>query len=250
MRGITHMGKTYDNEAFFTAYAGMTRSRKGLAGAGEWHQLEKLFPDVSGKDVLDLGCGYGWHCRYAADRGAARVLGLDQSRRMIDEAERRNPHPAVTYQVGELEEYGYPEETWDLVVSNLVLHYIADLDGIYQKVYRTLKEGGRFLFNIEHPVYTAAPGQTWITGAEGERLCWPVDRYFYPGPRTTDFLGFEMEKQHHTLTQILQGLLDAGFVLKAVEEVTPPEEMLERPGMSDELRRPMMLLVSAEKPKK
>ncbi len=66
-----------------------------------------------------------------------------------------------------------------------------------------------------------------------------------PGRRSTRFLGCEVEKQHHTLTQILMGLLRQGFVLEVVEEAKPPEEMLHIPGMEDELRRPMMLLVKA-----
>ena len=56
-----------------------------------------------------------------------------------------------------------------------------------------------------------------------------------------------MAKQHHTLTQILNGLLERGFALTAVEEAVPPREMLGIPGMKDELRRPMMLLVRAQK---
>ena len=47
----------YDNDEFFQQYARMARSREGLSGAGEWHQLKKLFPDVLGKRILDLGCG-------------------------------------------------------------------------------------------------------------------------------------------------------------------------------------------------
>ena len=49
----------YDNPEFFAAYAQMSRSQQGLDGAGEWHQLQPLFPDMTGKDMLDLGCGYG-----------------------------------------------------------------------------------------------------------------------------------------------------------------------------------------------
>ena len=52
-------------------------------------------------------------------------------------------------------------------------------------------------------------------------------------------------KQHHTLTQIIMGLLNNGFELKVVEEAEPPKEMMDIPGMEDELRRPMMLLVKA-----
>lgn len=57
--------------------------------------------------------------------------------------------------------------------------------------------------------------------------------------------GCDVIKQHRTLTQILMGLLDNGFDLKAVEEAEPPEEMMDIPGMKDELRRPMMLLAKA-----
>lgn len=66
-----------------------------------------------------------------------------------------------------------------------------------------------------------------------------------PGRRNTHFLGCDVVKQHHTLTQILMGLLNHGFELKAVEEAKPPEEMMGILGMEDELRRPMMLLVKA-----
>ena len=59
----------YDDPVFFAKYGEMSRSRLGLAGAGEWRELEKLLPPFEGKRVLDLGCGYGWHCKYAADHG-------------------------------------------------------------------------------------------------------------------------------------------------------------------------------------
>ena len=47
----------YDDEAFFNQYNQMSRSVKGLSGAGEWHELKKMLPDFKNKKVLDLGCG-------------------------------------------------------------------------------------------------------------------------------------------------------------------------------------------------
>ena len=52
-------------------------------------------------------------------------------------------------------------------------------------------------------------------------------------------------KYHHTLTQILMGLMRSGFILEVVEEAEPPRQMMDIPGMEHELRRPMMLLVRA-----
>ena len=162
--------------------------------------------------MLDLGCGYGWHCKYAVEQGAEKVLGIDVSRRMIREAEKRNPDERITYEVLSLEEYDYPEEAWDCVVSNLALHYIPDISAV----------SGR-------PVY------------------WPVDDYFYPGERKTHFLGCEVIKYHHTLTQIINGLLKCGFVIDMLEEARPSGEMMDVPGMKDEMRRPMMLMIRAGK---
>lgn len=241
------MNNLYDNEKFFDEYARMDRSRKGLSGAGEWHQLKRFFPELSGKRVLDLGCGYGWHCKYAAECGAESVLGIDLSVRMIAEAKKRNADEKIRYEVCGLDSYSYPEQEYDLVISNLVLHYIEDLDEVYRKVHRTLKRDGVFIFNIEHPVFTGSVNQEWICDEEGRPKYWPVDRYFYPGERVTNFLGQAVVKQHHTLTQILMGLIGCGFEIEAVEEAMPAPETLTIPGMADEMRRPMMLLVRAKK---
>lgn len=102
-----------------------------------------------------------------------------------------------------------------------------------------------FLFNIEHPVFTAGVGQDWIYTDDGKPQYWAIDNYFITGERNTHFLGCDVVKQHHTLTQIIMGLLNNGFELKVVEEAEPPKEMMDIPGMEDELRRPMMLLVKA-----
>ena len=71
----------YDDEKFFNQYSQMSRSEDGLKGAGEWHVLQKMLPDFKGKRVLDLGCGFGWHCQYAIEQGAAYALGIDISKK-------------------------------------------------------------------------------------------------------------------------------------------------------------------------
>ena len=162
----------------------------------------------------------------------------DQISALISDISHQTKTPVANLQL-------YPEAAWDSLVSNLALHYIEDLNAIFEKVHRTLKKDGIFLFNIEHPVFTAGVGQDWAYGKDGTPLYWPIDQYFMPGERITHFLGCEVRKQHHTLTQILMGLLHSGFVLEAVEEAEPSAEMLDIPGMRDELRRPMMLLVRA-----
>ena len=69
----------YDDPKFFEGYSRLPRSVAGLDGAPEWPALRALIPALQGCSVVDLGCGYGWFCRWAREAGAARVLGLDVS---------------------------------------------------------------------------------------------------------------------------------------------------------------------------
>src|SRR5438128_10197724 len=76
----------YDDPEFFTNYSRMARSIGGLDAAGEWPAFRALLHTLRDKSVLDLGCGFGWHCRYARGRQARSGVGLDLSERMLARA--------------------------------------------------------------------------------------------------------------------------------------------------------------------
>ena len=133
----------YDNEKFFEEYAKMSRSRDGLSAAGEWHQLKPLFPRLQGKKVLDLGCGYGWHCKYAAEHGAAYVLGTDISQKMLETAAQCNGGPNIEYRQAAMEDLQCSEASFDCVLSSLAFHYISDFAALVQRINRWLKPGGK-----------------------------------------------------------------------------------------------------------
>lgn len=237
----------YDDPVFFEKYSRMDRSVEGLSGAGEWHELKKLLPSFNGKRVLDLGCGYGWHCIVAAQGGAASVVGVDISQKMLAEAKSRTGQPCVFYRCSAMEDLDFPSGSFDVVISSLAFHYVADFGALVEKIADWLTPGGHFVFSVEHPIFTASGSQDWCYGPDGGIRHFPVDRYFEEGVRRPEFLGEPVIKYHRTLTTYLEALLTAGFRLKHVVEPTPPAEMMQRPGMRDELRRPMMLLVAAEK---
>lgn len=237
----------YDDPIFFQKYGQMARSQQGLAGAGEWAELRKLLPDFRGLSLLDLGCGYGWHCKYAAEQGAASVLGTDISQSMLEEAARRNSGPNIQYRQAAMEDLSFPDGSFDVVLSSLAFHYIQDFPALVQRISRWLKPGGQLIFSVEHPVFTAYGSQDWVYDGEGNILHFPVDRYYLEGARAAVFLGEAVTKYHRTLTTYLGTLTDHGFQLQQVVEPQPPQHMMDLPGMRDELRRPMMLLVSARK---
>ena len=238
----------YDDDVFFNKYSNMERSKNGLEGAGEWYELKKMLPDFKDKMVLDLGCGFGWHCRYAAENGAKSVIGIDISQKMLSEAKSKTKYGNIEYICMPIEDIDFPEESFDVVISSLALHYVKSFEDVLVRVYKCLSKGGDFVFSVEHPIFTAQGPQDWYYDGKGNILHWPVDHYFTEGIRNAKFLGEEVIKYHRTLTTYLNSLIKLGFEITGVVEPKPAENMLNTvPGMLDELRRPMMLLVSARK---
>jgi len=242
------MNSHYDDTTFFNAYAEMDRSKYGLKAAGEWHDLKKVLPDFSNRTVLDLGCGYGWHCRYAADHGAKQVLGIDDSQKMIQQAQSMTENNNIQYKTMDMFDLDQLDQTFDAIISSLAIHYVKDYAELVQKIYKRLNIGGSFIMSVEHPVFTAQGSEQWVEDAQGENSYWPVDHYFDETVRTTDFLGFSISKYHRTLTTYVQTLLQEGFILDHLIEPQPPQEMLqENQEMQEELRRPMMLILAGHK---
>lgn len=237
----------YDNEEFFKKYSEMNRSKNGLSGAGEWSELQKILPDFEHKRVLDLGCGYGWHCLYAANQGANSVLGIDISEKMLAVAGDMNKHEKIKYEISAMEDLDFPDNSFDVIISSLAFHYIKDFEALAENISSWLSPGGSFVFSVEHPVFTSYGTQDWYYDDKGNILHFPVDNYYYEGQREAVFLGEKVIKYHRTITTYLNTLLQNGFDIRHIIEPKPPEDMLDIEGMKDEMRRPMMLLVSAQK---
>jgi ubiquinone/menaquinone biosynthesis C-methylase UbiE len=236
----------YDDPDFFAGYSRLGRSLEGLDGAAEWPALRALLPDLRGLRVVDLGCGFGWFCRWAREQGAAEVLGVDVSEKMLARARDTTTDPAITYLRADLERLELSEAGFDLAYSSLALHYIEDLMGLLGKVYRALVPSGLLVFSAEHPIFTAPTNPGWSVDAGG-RKTWPVDSYLCEGPRKTDWLAKGI-KQHRTLGTYLNLLLRLGFALAHVEEWGPTDEQIAaRPALAEERQRPMFLLVAARR---
>lgn len=238
----------YDNDEFFAGYARLPRSVAGLDGAPEWPALRALLPDLRGCRVLDLGCGYGWFCRWAREAGAAAVLGVDVSKKMLARACADTTDAAISYQRADLEGVELPAEAFDLVYSSLALHYIADLDRLMSQVHGALVRGGSLVFSTEHPIYSATAWSEWTLDAAGRKV-WPVANYLDEGPRTTNWLAPGVIRHHRTIATTVNLLLRAGFAISHLEEWGPSVEQIRaQPGWADERHRPPFLIVAAGKP--
>ena len=237
----------YDDPEFFEGYSRLGRSIEGLEGAAEWPALKALLSELRSLRVLDIGCGFGWFCRWARQQGAAAVLGIDVSEKMLARAIATTTDAAITYLRADIECAELPRAAFDLAYSSLALHYVEDLGGLLAKVHRALAPGGQLVFSVEHPIFTAPMQPGWSVAVDG-RKTWRVDSYLCEGPRRTDWLARSVIKQHRTLATYLDLLLQLGFALSHIEEWGPTDEQIAaRPALADERQRPMFLLVAARR---
>ncbi|MCD7061435.1 class I SAM-dependent methyltransferase [Pelagibacterium xiamenense] len=235
----------YDNPEFFAGYSQLPRQVYGLDGAPEWPAIQAMLPEVAGKRVLDLGCGFGWASRWMREQGAASVLGLDLSENMIRRAKADTVDPEIEYRIADLENLELPPAAFDLAYSALTFHYIRDFERLVQTLHKSLAPSGRLVFTIEHPIFMAATHPHWITDEDG-RNTWPVNRYSDEGERRTDWFAKGVLKYHRKISTTLNALIRTGFAVLAVEEFAPSAEQIRaKPELKEEIERPMMLLISA-----
>lgn len=265
----------YENADFFSAYSTLPRSQGGLSSAPEWPVLRQMILQNSAQDptineeriqgswVLDLGCGYGWFSRWARDNGVAHVRALDISEKMICRAEEFDPRGQfrkfeICYEVEDLEkvELSKKYEKFHLIYSSLTFHYIHDLARLYREIWSSLREGGRLVFSVEHPICSApiSPAPDWISvqveeGGEEKKKIWPLNSYAEEGWRYTSWLGVSgVKKYHRTVETYVTLLLESGFKLLGLKDWVPSkEDVAEHPEWADERNRPYFLLISAEK---
>jgi SAM-dependent methyltransferase len=237
----------YDEPSFFGGYSQLDRSVHGLAGAAEWPALRSMLPEMRGLRVVDLGCGYGWFCRWAREQGAGEVLGLDISEKMLDRARAATTDRAITYRRANLEELSLPAKAYDLAYSSLAFHYVEDAERLYRTIHDALVPGGRLVFSTEHPIFMASSRHDWITKDNGSRM-WPVDRYSVEGRRVVQWLGADVVKYHRTIATTVNLLIAAGFRILRLEEFAPTAgQVAANPNLAEEIDRPMFLMVAAER---
>lgn len=249
----------YDDPAFFEGYSRLNRSVQGLDGAPEWPALRALLPDLRGLRVLDLGCGYGWFCRWAAQQGAAAVEGVDVSVRMLERARAMTQaitpamaqslpqHATIAWRRADLETLDVAEAAFDVVYSSLAFHYVEHLAALLRTIHRALVPGGRLVFSIEHPIYMAprAPG---FCLDDDDNKSWLLNSYQMEGPRVTNWLADGVVKQHRTLGTLVNTLIDCGFTLSRLIEWGPTQAQVDAmPALAEERERPMMLLIGAQR---
>jgi len=239
----------YDIDSFFQNYISWRKNEFSANELVEKPNFLRLLPDILNKKILDLGCGFGDYSRFLYDMGASQVVGVDVSKKMIDMAESQKDDRNIIYYRMPIEEIGFERSTFDLVISNLVIHYIDDVEAIFKKVNDVLSPNGVFVFSTEHPTSTASYNLGWQTDEKtGEQLYWRLDNYGIPGPRETNWMEHVFTKHHRTIGNYCDALANNGFTIKRIREAVPTQEDIEKNNeLKKYLKRPLYLMISAKK---
>ena len=165
------MKNVYDNSIFFNEYQEMRSNQINANNLIEIPIMKSFLPDLTNKTILDLGCGFGEHCKGFVESGAKKVIGIDISEKMLEIAKQENADSKITYINMPMENIFELTEKFDIVISSLAFHYVEDFAGVVKNVYNLLNENGTFIFSQENPLCTChSGGQRWTKDENGNKL--------------------------------------------------------------------------------
>jgi len=195
-----------------------------------------LLPEVNGKDILDAGCGPGWYSNWLARHGA-RVVAVDRSREMVALASERLKGRArvIHGDVSGLRDV-LAGGSFDIILSSLVIHYLADLGKTFREWAWLLRPRGTLVFSTHHPVHEkriSGPGYLRAELIEEE---W-------------GWLGQKMRYYQRPLRDLTEPLNAAGFLIERISEPNPSEALRSRDpqGFAQLSRVPAFIFVRARK---
>lgn len=227
-----HTGASYD--AIAEPYADL-QDRKPWNLYFERPGVLAFLPPVVGLDVLDAGCGPGFYTHYLVEQGA-HVTAFDLNSLFVTRTRQRTAGRAAVHQADLAEPLTFcADQSFDLVLAILVLHYLHDWQPALREFHRVLRPGGQLVFSTHHPftdLELAASGDYFAVELIEDE--WDVGKVTY---------------YRRPLAKITQDLARCGFV---IEEIAEPQPIQPPTGVvfnsyTRAMRLPMRLLVRARR---
>lgn len=201
--------------------------------------LARVPADLTGRKVLDAGCAAGWYTEQLLYRGAD-VVAVDMSPEMVNSTIRRVGDRANVLCLDLEVPLPFEDESFDVIVSSLTLHYVKDWQETFTEFRRVLKPGGLFLFSVHHPLTDIRLLEDPVY-LSTELI---VDKWVKDGKT------FTVPFYRRPLNEILNGTLEH-FELRQVIEPLPTGAFKERDPERFErlMKEPNFLIVEAARKK-
>lgn len=200
----------------------------------EWDSIKKILPALKGRSILDLGCGNGSFSFLLEKYGPKSITGMDISEKMIQKAlaNGKSLNSKAKFLQNDIQNlFDIPDCSIDFVLSSTVLHYVKDPATVIKQIYRVLKPGGTCILSIIHPVYSACYPLIHQDGTFPKDTEWTLNyldkslrAYIQPWIEYNhDIKNFLSYSYHHTVSDYVNSIIDAGLRLACMIEPMPPE---------------------------
>lgn len=210
----------YDNQVFFDAFKKIRENETNFNDVIETPIITKMLPDLSGKKVLDIGCGMGQHAKQYADMGALSVLGVDISEKMLAFARENNSAENITFLQLAFEDLEEINDHFDVITSSLAFDYVQDFAELMQKIYALLTNDGKLVFSMSHPISTAYDGvfDRYTRTESGEKLYANLHNYNIEGLRKIKWVVDDYELYHRKVSTLINDMVSTGFIIEECQE--------------------------------
>ncbi|OXL81723.1 methyltransferase type 11 [Paenibacillus sp. SSG-1] len=201
----------------------------------------QLFGDVSGKKMLEIGCGNGQSLQYHGDRNASELWGIDISEKQIERAKQHLKACGLSAKLicsPMEEECNIPANYFDVVYSIYAIGWTTDLEGTFCRIASYLKKDGIFIFSWSHPIHRCVV-------QENNRFA--INKPYFDESWysvSPDFCQGELTLSDRKLSTYINALAKAGFVIEQMIEETDNEIIQLHDANDDLVKRAKMFPVT------
>ncbi len=206
------------NETYWTSNADRWFGATALPEYGVQFVTENelnLFSDVTGKTMLEIGCGSGHSLKFHADRNAGELWGLDISQKQLENAKKflakNNYSPKLICAAME-DESGIPKDYFDIVYSIYAIGWATDLKKVFHRIASYLKKDGIFIFSWKHPLHSC------VVVNEGKLV---FEKSYFDEEWYSQIVDdMELMLPNRKISTYINALADAGFIIESMVEQT------------------------------
>ena len=218
----------YDNDTFYENFAGLRSNEINFNEVIESPIITAMLPDLKNKKILDIGSGMGQHAMQYSKAGAASVLGIDISEKMLAYAKENNSADNIEYRRLAFEDISSLDEKFDVITSSLAFDYYEDFGKLMKDINALLNDGGYLVFSMSHPISTAYDGtyDRYTRTEDKVRLYANLHNYGVEGLRRFKWVVDDYEVYHRMFSTLVNCIAGAGFVIEECQESKVPEDIL------------------------
>lgn len=238
---MNHIEQLWNKMA--TAYDAFSSGKNAYRDTIEWPCIQSMLPDITGKSVIDLGCGSGHYTFRLEDANPRKLTGVDISDEMLriarEKAESRGS--SAKFIKGDLHDF-VPDDQYDVVFSSTLSHYIVDLFPLFANIYDMLTYRGICIISVVNPIYSAHyPLKKGIEDSAAVHTDSLVQPWYNGDEELEELL---RSSYHHTFSDYINAIIHNGLTILEMQEPLPQET---ENNSSKHIEIPSYLIIKLQK---